>query len=61
MQLYKATGAMVQGYRCNGTRLQVQSNEGEGEMQEIAVDEVSGSQSLPTVFVQRGRLAADHS
>ena len=57
----KPLHAKVNGLTENGTRLQVQSNEGEGEMQEIAVDEVSGSQSLPTVFVQRGRLAADHS
>jgi hypothetical protein len=45
----------------NGTRLQVQSNGDEGGMEEIAIEEVSGSQSLPTVFVQRGHLAADHS
>jgi ribosomal protein S18 acetylase RimI-like enzyme len=66
---YKVTGATVQYYRCNGykdtgamfTRLHVQPNESEGEMQEIAVDEASASQILPTIFVQCGRLAADQT
>ena len=59
MQQSKSVHAESSELTETGTRLQIPSNGGTGETIELTEEEDPGSQSVPTVFVRRGRLEAD--